>query len=441
MEKNYDLIFTGGYLSLPNGNKKADLAIKDGKISAIGNINFSHAKKNIDISGLNLLPGVIDSQVHFREPGLEHKETLSTGTKAALLGGVTSIFEMPNTSPSTTNESALNDKLLRAKDNSWTNYAFFIGATPDNASSLNELEKLTSCVGVKIFMGSSTGKLLVPDDESLSKALYSCNRRVAIHSEDQERLEERFEQFKNTKNVSDHPNWRDKETAIISTKRILEIAKKNNAQLHILHISTAEEMALLKDKKNIATVEVTPQHLTLYSPDCYNRLGTLAQMNPPIRELYHQKGLWKGITDRTVDVIGSDHAPHTLEEKENVWPNSPSGMPGVQTLLPIMLNHVNNKKLSLDHLVELISSNPARIYNAKNKGNIIEGYDADLTLVDMDKSFVIKNEDIVSKCQWTPYDNMNVKGCPIMTIINGEIKMRDGKILGSPNGKAIFFDN
>lgn len=419
------------------------VGVKEGKIRYIGNDN-APALQILDAKGLHLLPGVIDSQVHFREPGMVHKEDLSTGTKAAALGGVTSIFEMPNTNPATTTAELFADKIKRAQAKSWVNYAFYVGASHENVAQLAGLEKLPGCSGIKIFMGSSTGSLLVEDDPTLERIFRQGSRRVIVHSEDEERLKERKHIAIESKDVRTHPEWRDEATALNSTTRILEISEKTKRPVHVLHVTSAEEMDLIrKKKKKLKTLscEVLPQHLTLASPECYDRLGTLAQQNPPIRSERHREALWKALADGTVDVIGSDHAPHTLEEKKKEYPASPSGMPGVQTLVPIMLNHIHVGRLSLSRFVELVCEGPRRLFGCTSKGRIALGLDADLTLVDLRKTRTIENKWIASRCGWTPFDGMKVTGWPIATIINGTLVMQDNQILGTPRGKQVEFQS
>ena len=442
MKKQLDLIITGGDVVLPNSSiEKIDIGVKDSKIVELGNLSKKDSKKKIVINNLIVLPGAIDTQVHFREPGLTHKEDIMNGTKGAILGGITSIFEMPNTNPSTTTKAALNEKLSIAQKNAYCNYSFFVGAAKENIQNLKNLERLPGCCGVKIFMGSSTGDLLVEDDDSLRKILASGSRRVAVHSEDEYRLRERKHLAEDPKaNVSSHPLWRDSQTAIRSTERLLKIAQETNRKIHVLHISTKDEILILKKFKNFSTCEVTPQHLFFHAPDCYESLGSLAQMNPPIRDKSHNNGLWKGIEKRIVDVIGSDHAPHTLEEKKKKYPNCPSGMTGVQTILPIMLDFVNKKKLGINDLVRLLCYNPAKIYNMKYKGEIKIGNDADFSIVDLNKEFTITNEWIASKSGWTPYDGLKIKGLPVFTVVNGKIVMQDSEIVSPPIGEPVLFN-
>ena len=435
----YDLLIKNGDVVVGNSFENLNIGIKDNKITLLSTTNNYEASNIIDAKNLTILPGVIDSQVHFREPGSEHKEDLHTGSKGAALGGVTSVFEMPNTYPPTSTVERLKDKFELAKDRMWVNYAFYAGATPENFSFLPELEKVPGCVGVKIFMGSSTGNLLIPDDETLINVLKSRNFRVAVHAEDEPRLIERKKLIKSN-DVHFHPIWRDELSALNATKRVIKGANASKKPVHILHITTEEEIEYIRQNKEYISVEVTPQHLTLSAPDCYDELGTFAQMNPPIRESRHQKGLWKGIKDGVVDVIGSDHAPHTIEEKHKPYPDTPSGMPGVQTLLPIMLDHVNNGNLSLFKLCQLISTNPAKLYKVINKGEIKLNNDADLTIIDLNKEVKIKDDMMANKSGWTPFNNKNVKGWPIMTIVNGNIVMRDGELIGKPIGKPVSFN-
>ena len=434
---SFDTIYKGSTIVTHNKTYISDIAVKDGKIVKIGNLSEEEASQIIDLTNLHLLPGVIDTQVHFREPGLEYKEDLNSGTKGAVLGGITGVFEMPNTNPATTNENALREKLRRAEGRLFCDYAFYAGGTEENYRELPELENIPGCCGVKVFMGLSVGSLLVTDESDLNNIVSSINNRASFHCEDQDLLEERIG-FQIAGNINSHEVWRNDEQCFKATKRIVSIARKNKKNIHILHVSTGQEIEFLSKNKDVASVEITPQHLTLNAPDCYDNLGSYAQMNPPIRDLSHQNKLWEGVNNGTADIIGSDHAPHTIEEKEKEYPNSPSGMPGVQTLVPIMLNHVNNGKLKLERFVELTSYNPSELFKIKEKGKIAIGYDADFTIVDMNKERVITNDWIASKCGWTPYNNMKVKGWPIMTIIRDNIVMKND-IVFDPLGKPMSF--
>ncbi|MDF1687215.1 MAG: dihydroorotase [Parvibaculaceae bacterium] len=435
----YDLIFQGGTLVNHDGEGKGDVAILNGEIAAIGDLSTAQAGEIVDVTGLHILPGVIDTQVHLREPGNEHKEDLETGGRAAVMGGVTSVFEMPNTNPSTTTVEALADKVARGTNRMYCDFAFYAGAATSNIEILPDLERQPGCCGIKMFMGSSTGSLLVPDDENVRRVLSAVTRRVAVHSEDEFRLRER-RPLAEFGNVETHPVWRDHEAAILCTERVLKIAREVGARLHVLHISTAEEMPILARNKDIATVEVTPQHLTLVAPDCYRELGTLAQMNPPIRDQRHQDGLWWGLGQGIVDVIGSDHAPHTFEEKQQPYPKSPSGFPGVQTLVPVMLNHVNEGRLSLQRFVDLTSHGPKRVFNLEKKGRMAVGYDADLTIVDMKAERTISKDWIESKCGWTPYDGKKVKGWQIGTVVRGKRAMWEDQLADVATGQPMRFE-
>jgi dihydroorotase len=415
------------------------LAVSDGRIAGIGSFAPEEAAETLDVKGLTVLPGVIDTQVHFREPGLEHKEDLESGSRAAAMGGVTAFFEMPNTSPSTLTAEDLANKLSRAEGRVWCDHAFFIGAAEENVENLPILERLPGCSGVKVFMGSSTGSLLVETDALLKEVLAHGMRRVAIHSEDEARLRDRFSLVRDGAHPSKHPLWRDSETALRSTRRLLKIARAASRRVHVLHITTAEELPLLAQNRDIATVEVTPQHLTLAAPDCYERLGTYAQMNPPIREPKHREALWRAVANGLVDVVGSDHAPHTAEEKAGAYPATPSGMPGVQTLLPLLLDHLAAGRLTLPRLVDLTSAGAQRIYGIAGKGRIALGYDADLTIVDLKARREITGDWLQSKCGWSPFEGMTVTGWPWATVVRGRVVVREDELLGEPIGRAVRF--
>ena len=434
---NFDLILKGGIVVNHDGAAQRDIGINGGRIAALGAFSSENAGKTIDCAGLHILPGVIDSQVHFREPGLEHKEDLETGSRAAVLGGVTAVFEMPNTKPLTTSEAALADKIARARHRMHCDFAFWVGGTRDNAPILGELERLPGAAGIKVFMGSSTGDLLVEDDEGVASILRNTRRRAAFHSEDEYRLNARMG-LRIVGDPSSHPLWRDEIAALTCTQRLVAIARKVRARIHVLHISTAEEIDFLRQHKDVATCEATPHHLTL-SADDYGRLGTLIQMNPPVRDKRHRAGIWTGVSDGVVDVLGSDHAPHLLEEKAKPYPASPSGMTGVQTLVPIMLDHVNAGKLTLERFVDLSSHGPNRIFGIARKGRIAAGYDADFTIVDMKRRETITNSWIGSRAQWTPYDGKTVQGWPVGTIIRGKRVMWDGEIVTPSQGEPVEF--
>jgi dihydroorotase len=436
----FDLILINGIVVNHEGVAERDIAVSGGKIAALGRFQAGQGEHTIDCRGLHILPGVIDTQVHFREPGMTHKEDLQTGSRAAVMGGVTSVFEMPNTLPSTISAESLADKLSRAENRMYCDFAFYVGATRENAKSLGHLEMLPGCCGVKVFMGSSTGELLVDDEETLLEILGHITRRAAFHSEEEHRLRERkSKQIEN--DASSHPVWRDAEAALRSTERLLRLARRARKTVHVLHVSTADEIPLLAADKEIASVEVTPNHLTFAAPEVYERLGTRAQMNPPIRDVSHRAALWAAVQNGIVDVLGSDHAPHTLEEKAKAYPLSPSGMPGVQTMVPVMLDHVNRGRLSIERFVDLTSHGPARLFRIASKGRIAQGYDADFTIVDLKAKRTITNDWMESRCRWTPYDGVEVQGWLAGTILRGNIVMWEGQILSDALGRPIQFSD
>lgn len=435
----YDLVLANGTVWTPGGPVETSVGVRDGRIVALGNIPHDSALVTLDCTGQDILPGVVDTQVHFREPGLVHKEDLDTGTRGAVAGGVTAIFEMPNTKPSTTTAEDLAEKLTLAKGRAWCDHAFFMGAAAENLPHLGDYERLPGCAGIKVFMGSSTGSLLVETDEDVARVMASGRRRVAVHCEDEARLRERWEMVRDGAEVHLHPVWRDEETAFRATRRLIALAEAARRRVHVLHVTTAEEMAFLAEHKDMATVEVTPQHLTLAGPEAYDRLGTRAQMNPPIRDAKHRDALWQAVNDGVVDVIGSDHAPHTIEEKDKPYPQSPSGMTGVQTLVPVMLTHVAEGRLTMQRFIDLTSAGPSRIYGISNKGRIALGYDADFTLVDRKAKWEITDAWIESRAGWTPFDGFKATGRPTATIVRGHIVMKDGEILSTPVGKPVRF--
>lgn len=438
MTRTFDTVLKGGTVVNHDGTGMRDVGITDGRIAAIGTIDASAAGAVIDCTGLHVLPGVIDSQVHFREPGLEHKEDLETGSRAAVLGGVTTVFEMPNTKPLTVTEEALADKIDRATHRMHCDFAFWVGGTHQNAAIVGELERLPGAAGIKVFMGSSTGDLLVEDDEGVAAILRNTRRRAAFHSEDEYRLRERQGERVEGDPAS-HPVWRDVEAALQSTHRLVRIARQAGARIHVLHISTAEEIEFLAGQKDVASCEALPNHLT-FTADDYATRGTLIQMNPPIREARHREGLWKGIAQGVVDVLGSDHAPHTLAEKQQPYPASPSGMPGVQYLVPIMLNHVHQGRLTLERLVDLTSHGQQRLFGIARKGRIAKGYDADFTIVDLKRSETIRHADAGSKAGWTAFDGVDVTGWPVGTIVRGARVMWEGEIVTPSLGEKVLFD-
>ena len=434
---SFDLILKNGTVYTPEVTEITDIAVKDGKIVDFG--SFDNAEEIIDCTNLFVFPGLIDTQCHFREPGGEHKETLETGTLSAALGGVTGIFEMPNTNPLTITPEAMEFKLNKAHETSYVDFAFYFGGTAEYAEHLSEWENIDGVCGIKIFMGASNGDLLSATDEEIDAIVANGKRVIAVHAEDESIMNEnKVTILGDSNDVAMHYKWRSEESCLNATKRIVTIAKKYSRKVHILHITTAQEMAFLKANKDIASAEVLANHLTLHAPDCYDMFGTLAQQNPPIREKHHQDALWAAVADGTVDIVASDHAPHTLDEKSGTYPNTPSGTPGVQTLIPIMLNHVHEGRLSYERLVDLMAYGPYKIHKIKNKCLIRKGFNADFTVIDPKAEHIISNAEQASKSGWTPYDGKKVVGFPTMTIIGGKTIMRDGEITGRSNNQIEF---
>lgn len=435
---SYDLLLKGGTVHTPGGPVNANVGVRDGRIVEIG--ASGDAGEIIDCTGLDIMPGVIDTQVHFREPGLEHKEDLESGSRAAVLGGVTAVFEMPNTKPNTDSAEALADKLRRAHHRMWCDHAFYVGATAANADHLGELERLPGAAGIKVFMGASTGDLLVSEDGDLARVLAHGKRRVAIHAEDEARMNERAG-LRVEGDPSSHPIWRDDESAMLATQRIIRLAREARRRIHILHVTTPAELDYIGRHKDIASCEVTPQHLTLAGEEAYPRIGSYAQMNPPIRSAAHRDGLWHWLNQGVPDVIGSDHAPHTIEEKAKPYPASPSGMPGVQTLLPLLLDHVANGRLSFQRLIDLTSAGAQRVFGLVTKGRIAVGYDADFTVVDRKARWTIEENWLASRCGWSPFTGMTLTGRPIGTIVRGHRVMWEATLADQAIGEPVKFES
>ena len=433
------LLIRRANIILPNAESiVGDVLIRDRQIVKVSPSEIEEtATRSIDADGLTLLPGVIDPQVHFREPGLEHKEDLFTASCACAKGGVTSFLEMPNTRPLTISQAALNDKLERAANKCLVNYGFFIGATSDN---LSELLHANPTPGIKIFMGSMHGPLLVDPQEILEAIFANGNILIAVHAEDQTRLRQRREEFANIHDVAIHSQIQDSLAALIATKRALALSKKYRRRLHILHMSTAEEADLLReDKPSWVTAEVTPQHLLL-NTTAYEKIGSLAQMNPPLRTAHDNQVLWQALLDGVIDFIATDHAPHTLEEKAQTYPQSPSGMPGVETSLPLMLTAAVEGRCTVAQVVNWMSTAVATAYSIPNKGLISPGYDADLVLVDLNSRKKVHREELVSKCGWSPFEGWNLTGWPVTTIVGGEVVYHNGELNTSIRGRALTFE-
>jgi len=439
MSESFDLLIRRGMCATPSGIAAADIGVRDGRIAAIGNLGSAKAPEMFDARGLHVLPGIIDTHVHFREPGHLEKEDMETGSTAALLGGVTSVFEMPNTNPPTTTRALVEDKLARAAERMHCDHAFYVGASRENIGALAELEQLPGVAGVKAFLGSSTGTLLLDKEDAILQALKAGRRRMAVHSEDEARLRERAK-LAMPGDPRTHPVWRDVETATRSTERVLKLAQAAGRPLHILHVTSAEELPLIAAARDIATVEAAVPHLTLAAPECYEKLGTYAQINPPIRDARHQGALWRAVNDGLIDVVGSDHAPHNRADKDGIYPQTASGMPGVQTLATIMLDHVHRGRLTLERFVDLVSAGPARVFGIAGKGRMADGFDADFAIIDLAARRRIENRWIASRCGWTAYDGMETTGWPVATILRGAVVMRDGAVALPPRGLKLRFN-
>jgi dihydroorotase len=434
----FDLLIRGGTCVTPSGIAAADIAIRDGRIASIGTFPHAQAVEIFEAKGLHVLPGVIDTHVHFREPGNLEKEDLETGSRAAVLGGVTAVFEMPNTNPPTTTRLLVEDKVRRAALRMYCDHAFYVGASPDNIGALSELERLPGVAGVKAFLGSSTGSLLLDKDPDILAALRAGRRRMAVHCEDEARLKARA-RLAMPGDPRTHPVWRDVETARLATERLLKLARVAGRRVHVLHVTTAEELPLIAEMRDLATMEAAVPQLTLTAPECYERLGTYAQINPPIREAAHRDALWRAVREGLTDVIGSDHAPHTRADKEGIYPQTASGLTGVQTLVTLLLDHVNAGRMNLERFADLTSAGPARVFGIAGKGRIAQGYDADFTIIDLAVRRRIENRWIASRCGWTPYDGIETTGWPVAAILRGRIVMRDGTAAEMPAGQPLRF--
>ena len=436
---HYDLIIAGGRCVLPWGEHMVSVGVRAGRIASLGIDPGDSAEATFDARGLHVLPGLIDPHVHLRDPGDAAVESIPTGTKAALLGGIATVFDMPNTRPPIVDAASIAAKQTHAATASWTDFALYVGATRDNSGALGEYERMDGVCAVKLFAGSSTGDLLIEDDDGIERVMRHGRRRIAFHSEDEYRLQARRSLFARGAPYDTHRLWRDEECAFLGTRRIVALARRTGRPAHILHVSTAEELGWLAECRDIATVEVLVNHLTQVAPECYERLGALAVMNPPIRDARHFEAGWQAVRDGTVDTLGSDHAPHSMAAKALPWPDCAAGLPGVQTILPIMLDHVNARRLSLGRLVDLMAAGPARVYGLLGKGRIAAGYDADFTLVDMQARRRIENSAMATPAGWTPFDGMQVTGWPVAVVLRGVSVMREDTVLGTPRGRLARF--
>lgn len=437
-----DLLIHGGRTVGHAGPTPSDVLIRDGRIASVGPaLEAPEGVARLDAAGKLVLPGMIDPQVHFREPGLERKEDLESGSRAAVAGGVTSFMEMPNTKPATVTREAIEDKLARARDRAWGDHAFFVGATADNADHLGELESLPGCAGVKMFMGSSTGGLLVRDDATVERVLRSGSKRVTVHSEDEDILEANYKALGRGVPVTEHPNVRSIEAAVRCTTRLLNLAEKTGRPVHVLHISTAEEVDLFveRDLGELVTFEVTPNHVFLHAPDCYEQYGSWAQMNPPVRDARHRDRLREALATGLAACIGSDHAPHTAEEKAHPYPQSPSGIPGVQTTLALMLTAIRDGWLQWTDLLRLCNEGPRRVYGIEGKGLLEPGVDGDVVLIDPDRNGPLEAEWLESRSPCNPFVGRELAGLPVTTVLRGQVVYDGGQTVGAAGGRPLAF--
>ena len=422
---------------LPGETARSSVLIDDGRIAAVGAAAHSRADEVVDATGLHLLPGVIDDQVHFRDPGLTHKEDLRTGSRACAAGGVTSFLEMPNTVPQTITVDALTAKLARADRRCVVNYGFYIGATTDN---LAELRRASRTPGIKIFMGSSTGNMLVDDQECLEAIFAETTLPITAHCEDESTVHANAAALDGPLTIHDHSRIRDHRAAVTATLRGIDLARRHGHRFHVLHVSTAEEAGILAERHDLITAEACPHHLFFDVSD-YGRLGTLAQMNPSLKTAEDRAALWRGLKEGVIQIIATDHAPHTLEEKDVPYPGSPSGVPAVEVVLPLMLNEVHRGTCTLLELAAWMSDGPARIWDIVGKGRIEEGYDADLVLVDMEMERPVRNEEQRTKCGWSPWHGTLLKGWPVRTWVGGRTVFAERRVTTEPLGRELVFDH
>ena len=421
-------LFKNATVVLPDGTVETSVLTDSGKIVDIDVAITAQADQVIDGTGKHLLPGVIDDQVHFREPGLTHKEDLAHASRACAKGGVTSFLEMPNTIPNTITQTILEDKLAIASKSSLVNYGFYIGATTEN---VDQLKHATRTPGIKIFIGSSTGDLLVDEQAALEKIFAETSLTICAHCEDETTVRANAAKHADSTDVASHSLVRNHEAAMIATKRAIDLADRHNHRFHVLHVSTAEEAALLATASDLITAEVCPHHL-FFNVDDYQRLGSLVKMNPSIKNKSDNQALWQALLDGAIDIVATDHAPHTMEEKRQPYPDCPSGLPAVENSLALMLNQVSQGLCSIEQVVQWMCAGPAKIWNIQNKGRIEVGFDADLTLVDLNLSQTIRNEDQQTKCGWSPWHGETLTGWPVGTWVMGE------QVFWLENGNSKF---
>jgi dihydroorotase len=421
----------------PEGPVDVDVVIEGSRIADIDPASQLPVDEVIDATGLHLLPGVIDDQVHFREPGLTHKEDLEHASRACAKGGVTTFLEMPNTIPNTTSQARINEKLELASRKSLVNYGFYIGATPNNIA---ELKAARRTPGIKIFVGSSTGDLLVDDQQTLEQIFAQTTLPICAHCEDESIVRGNMQKYRGTRDITDHSRIRDHQAALVATKRMIDLAHRHAHRFHVLHVSTAAETELIADHRQLVTGEACHHHL-LFNIDHYARLGTLVQMNPSLKRQEDSAALWCALDDGRLQVVATDHAPHTWEEKQQAYPDSPSGLPAVENSLALMLNEVAAGRCSLTQVAHWMCEAPARVWDIVNKGRIAVGYDADLVLVDLALVKDVRNDQQETKCRWSPWNGVPLTGWPVQTWVMGHEVFRRGKFTDQPQGQEARFDH
>ena len=422
---------------LPAGIERVNVLIEGDRIAAIDPAEQTTADETVDASGLHLIPGVVDDQVHFREPGLTHKEDLEHASRACAKGGVTTFLEMPNTVPNVITRKRLYEKLALAAKKSRVNYGFYIGATPENVDELRACDRTP---GIKIFIGSSTGDLLVDEQAALERIFAETTLPICAHCEDEATVRANKDRYADSTDVADHSNIRDPAAAMIATQRSIDLAKRHNHRFHVLHVSTGDEADFLADHGGLITAEACPHHL-LFNTSDYARLGTLVQMNPSVKSANDNQRLWQALAEGRIQVVATDHAPHTREEKEQPYPSSPSGLPAVENSLALMLNQVHQGRVTLPQVVDWMCDAPARVWDLIGKGRITEGYDADLVLVDLSKTATVLNEQQLTKCGWSPWHGEQLTGWPVMTWVAGEVAYLDGRVNDAVRGREAQFDH
>jgi dihydroorotase len=430
-------LIKNAHVVLPDGIWPVSVVVEGGRIAEIDPAGQLRSDETIDATGLHLLPGVIDDQVHFREPGLTHKEDLATASRACAKGGVTTFLEMPNTVPATITQARLDEKLQLAATKSLVNYGFYIGATVDNVADLKRAHRTP---GIKIFIGSSTGDLLVDEQDALERIFAETTLPITAHCEDETTVRANAAKLAGTHDVADHSRIRDHEAAIVATRRAIDLACRHRHRFHVLHVSTAAETELLRDHRGLITGEACLHHL-LFNVQDYARLGTLVQMNPSLKTREDNAALWQGLADGRLQVIATDHAPHTLEEKQRPYPASPSGLPAVENSLALMLNEVHRGRCTLQQVVHWMCEAPARVWDIIGKGRIQVGYDADLVLVDLARVHEVRNDEQVTKCGWSPWHGERLTGWPVRTWVMGEEVYNNGEFKLNVRGQEAQFDH